>query len=248
MVEARYGMLKSGLEIIHLLWIMSKKALSIFAAVLLLALIFVAVTDVGGLRNRGLNKAYELTHPDVIGGRCMCCEGTEEYPKDKELGHIGILWDYLQEGGNKIEINGTVYEKDGRSPARDVILYIYHTDQTGRYPQLGSGGGCTGVHGSLRGWAKTDEKGEYKFLTRRPAPYPGESLPAHIHIYVKEPNKNPYYIADCTFDDDPLLTEEWRERDSRRGGDGVLKNGIEQGDVTVYRRDIILGLNIPNYR
>lgn len=42
-------------------------------------------------------------------------------------------------------------------------------------------------HGHLRGWMKTNQKGEYKFRTIKPAPYPNARIPAHIHPVIKEP-------------------------------------------------------------
>jgi protocatechuate 3,4-dioxygenase beta subunit len=72
-------------------------------------------------------------------------------------------------------------------------------------------------------------------------------MPAHIHPSIKEPNiDNEYYIDDFVFDDDKLLTSEKRKEVENRGGNGILKVAIS-GDLQIAERDIILGLNIPNY-
>ena len=55
-----------------------------------------------------------------------------------------------------------------------------------------------------------------------------------------------YYIDDMIFDDDPLLTKEQRQKLENRGGSGILAPKQEIG-VQVAHRDIMLGLNIPNY-
>ncbi|MBI3158270.1 MAG: intradiol ring-cleavage dioxygenase [Chloroflexi bacterium] len=215
--------------------------LALLGALAVLAVV-VYIFDVGGLRVTLSNRWYEAAHPDVIGGRCLCCEGTLEFPPDEELGPVGTLFDYSQEDSQRIAISGVVYAPGGLSPAPGVILYIFHADRTGRFPQSGSISGCAQVHGALRGWLMTDENGEYTFLTARPGSEGG--MYAHIHLYVKEPDKNAYALAEYTFADDPLASG---EEDIPRGGSGVLANGVLEDGVLHYQRDIILGLNIPNY-
>ena len=70
--------------------------------------------------------------------------------------------------------------------------------------------------------------------------------PDHIHITVKEPDKNEYYIDEIVFDDDPLLTKDKRERLVNRAGSGIVKPKLKN-EILMVHRDIILGLNIPNY-
>jgi protocatechuate 3,4-dioxygenase beta subunit len=71
-------------------------------------------------------------------------------------------------------------------------------------------------------------------------------VPAHIHPLIKEPNKNEYYIDEYLFNDDPSLTTAERKRQENRGGNGIIKLGTLNG-MLVGKRDIILGLNIPDY-
>ena len=93
---------------------------------------------------------------------------------------------------------------------------------------------------------RTNEKGEYQFSTLKPAPYPNASDPAHIHITIKEPELNEYYIDEFVFDDDPLLTSLQRSRLENRGGSGILKLALENNQW-VATRAIRLGENIPAY-
>jgi protocatechuate 3,4-dioxygenase beta subunit len=93
---------------------------------------------------------------------------------------------------------------------------------------------------------KTNEKGEYKFFTLKPAPYPGGNAEAHIHITLKEPDKNEYWIDEFLFDDDPLLTADKRKRLQNRGGDGIIKTK-DVGNMLKAERNIYLGKNIPGY-
>ncbi len=151
------------------------------------------------------------------------------------------------EPGEKLEISGIVYRPNGRTPASGVIIYLWQTDVTGRYTPAPNTTGLTRIHGHLRGWLKTNERGEYKFTTVKPAPYPNDVIPAHIHPSVKEPDKNEYYIEDFLFDDDSLLTRQERAKLENRGGSGILRLTKREG-VWVGRRNIVLGLNVPNYR
>jgi protocatechuate 3,4-dioxygenase, beta subunit len=184
-----------------------------------------------------------------VGGACEGCESIYESPTPfDQLKNLVWLPDWHQDS-TRIAINGIVYKADGKTPAAGVILYIYHTDQTGVYPKRGDEKGWGQRHGYLRGWMKTAEDGSYKFFTRRPAAYPGRTDPAHIHIIVKEPGMNEYWIEDFVFDDDPLLTPERRSRMENRGGDGILKIPPQFANMKLKKaeRNIILGKNVPNY-
>jgi protocatechuate 3,4-dioxygenase beta subunit len=150
------------------------------------------------------------------------------------------------EPGEPMIINGTIYKRDGKTPAPNVILYVYHTDHTGKYSP-GPNQVHARRHGHLRGWVKTDVQGQYEFRTIRPAPYPNGKDPQHIHAIIKEPGLSRYWIDDFLFQDDPLLTEQEKARQSKRGGSGIIKLTKNPSGVWVGTRDIVLGLNIPNY-
>jgi protocatechuate 3,4-dioxygenase beta subunit len=181
-----------------------------------------------------------------VGGQCEGCEAIHESPVAfGKLSHIATLPGY-KEKGTKIEVSGIVYQRDSKTPAKDVVIYVYQTDQTGRYPTKGNETGWGKRHGYIRGWVKTNEKGEYTFLTLRPAAYPGRKDPAHIHASIKEPDKNEYWVDAYLFDDDPLLTTYERSRQENRGGDGILRLRSENG-ILKATRNIILGLHVPNY-
>lgn len=179
-----------------------------------------------------------------IGGPCEGCEAIYEYG-DKELKSVDTLPEF-KVLPYPIKISGTVYKSDGKTPANDVILYVYQTDDKGKYPSKANSKGWERRHGYLRGWMKTDASGSYTFYTSRPASYPNSTVPQHIHITVKESDKNEYYIEDFYFRDDPHITKNILVRKNARGGSGVISL-VKQGNIQVATRDIILGLNIPNY-
>jgi protocatechuate 3,4-dioxygenase beta subunit len=181
-----------------------------------------------------------------VGGPCEGCEAIYEntVPFDQLPSFVKlpeVSWD----GKKPMGINGTVFKADG-TPAADVVLYVYHTNEKGIYPKKGDEKGWAKRHGYLRGWVKTDQKGQYKFGCLRPAPYPGRDEPAHIHVTIKEPDINEYYIDEFVFSDDPLLTPEKRAKLENRGGSGIVKI-IDVGNMYKGERNIYLGKNIPEY-
>ncbi|MCB0463064.1 MAG: intradiol ring-cleavage dioxygenase [Flavobacteriaceae bacterium] len=159
----------------------------------------------------------------------------------------------FDEKGQKILLTGTVYQIDGKTPASNVILYYYQTNSNGVYPtnegeernmpknKLGQ------THGYIRGWVKTDEQGKYEIHTVKPGTYPSRNEPAHVHVTIKDRHmKDIYYIDDFVFDDDPLLTTQRRKKMENRGGSGVIRF-VQKDNLWIGERNIILGLNIPNY-
>lgn len=184
----------------------------------------------------------------IISDGCEGCEAVYESPVlFEKLANNITLPDYTEEG-LKYEISGVVYQQDGSTPAPNVVLYLYHTDQDGYYSTKGNETGWGKRHGYIRSWLKTNEIGEYRFYTLRPAPYPNSSIPAHIHTFIKEPGKKEYWIDDYVFDDDKFIDETYKNRTEKRGGDGILKIIKNDNGTFSARRDIILGKNIPNYK
>ena len=202
----------------------------------------------------------------------MACNGQINFPSGKEeklsedfdksppffykmpanLSSIDTSPGWTQDG-QKILITGIVYKRDGKTPASNVILYYYQTDIHGVYAtkpgeplnmpknKLGQ------THGYIRGWVKTGTLGQYAIKTVMPGTYPSRNEPAHIHLSVKEENmKAPYYLDDFVFDNDPLMTSERRSQMENRGGSGVIRF-VEKDGLWVGERNLILGLNIPNY-
>ena len=179
-----------------------------------------------------------------VGGPCDGCEAIFEYG-NKQLSPIDTLPDFSNHK-NQMVIEGTVFQVDGKTPAANVILYVYHTDETGVYPKKGGEKGWARNHGYLRGWIKTDNTGKYTFYTFKPASYPSRTEPAHVHITIKEPDKNEYWIDAYEFEDDPLLTAEKRAQKRQYGGSGIVSL-TERDNFLICKRDLILGKNVPNY-
>lgn len=184
----------------------------------------------------GLAQPVTPKNTPVIGGPCEGCELVfENMPAD--LGSASRIAS-PEEPGEPLVLEGVVRSPDNQ-PAAGIVIYAYHTDAAGIYPA------STTAHGRLRGWARTDDAGRYRFTTIRPGAYPNGQESAHIHLHVIEPGKGTYYIGNVVFDDDPLLTNQVR-RASRngRGGSGLTFPKKVEG-VWHTQRDIILGKNLP---
>ncbi len=219
---------------------------SIMKAILSFLLVTLIISLQSCGQTNSLKKLYADKNDVVVGGSCEGCEAVYESPVPfNDLKNVATLPDY-NEAGPKMQLSGIIYKADGKTPAPDVILYVYHTDQTGHYTTKENARGWGKRHGYIRGWLKTNAKGEYKIYTLRPAPYPLRNAAAHIHATIKEPGKSAYWLDEFMFDDDPLITADVKAKVTKRGGMGIVKLYNEDG-ILVGRRNIILGLNIPDY-
>ena len=181
----------------------------------------------------------------LVGGPCEGCEAVFEYG-DRQLFSLDTLPDF-NDDGPKLKLTGTIYQQDGKTPAKDIILYIYHTDQNGIYPTKGDETGWAKRHGYLRGWIKTDSDGEYTFYTLKPGIYPSRNAPAHIHPVILEPDGKYYWIDEYLFEGDPLITEDESSDIAPRGGNSGIISLKKEAGILVGERNIILGKNVPNY-
>lgn len=207
--------------------------------------LLITCSSLTGCSQNNSNKNVKQEFKTHVGGSCEGCEAIYESPVPfEQLNSVDTLPDF-NDPGPKLEISGIIYERDGKTAAKDVILYVYHTDQKGIYPTKGNEKGWAKRHGYIRGWVKTDQNGFYKFYTLLPASYPNSKAPKHIHPTIKEADKNEYWIDEYLFEDDPNLQYEKPNRPPR-GGDGVVKTEMKDGMLRATRH-IILGLNVPDY-
>lgn len=177
-------------------------------------------------------QSYQL-----LGGDCESCELLFQGMPTKLTNTFQVA--ATQEPGERLHITGRVLQEDGKTPAANVILYIYHTDHQGHYSPT-SGQKNAVRHGHLRGWAKTDPSGIYTFHTIKPAPYPNANNPAHIHPIVFEPDGSLYWIDEYLFEGDPYLTNKVRSDQSGRGGSGIISLTKNKSGEWEGKRDIIL--------
>lgn len=189
-------------------------------------------------------RQHELSSA-IVGGGCDGCELMYTgMPGGINAVDTSAGW---TEAGQKLQISGAIYQPDGKTPAEGVILYYWQTDHNGYYTPNALTPEAAKRHGHIRGWVKTGADGRFSIYTIRPAPYPNDSMPAHIHVAVKEPGiATEYYIDEWVFDDDPLLNEAARKSMENRGGSGILQVASQNGILTAEAR-ITLGYNIPHH-
>jgi protocatechuate 3,4-dioxygenase beta subunit len=185
----------------------------------------------------------EVSRDPLLGGPCEACDAIYVGMPDSISWHERIA--PRGEPGEPLRIDGVVRKASG-APVAGIIVYAYHTNAKGIYPRDERYASQGVRHGKLRGWARTNAQGAYRFDTIRPAGYPNSDLPQHIHMHVIEPGRGHYWIDDIEFDDDPRLTGVARNRQNDRGGNGLAKPTRVDGTWHVTR-DIILGMNIPDY-
>ena len=85
------------------------------------------------------------------------------------------------EPGERLVVSGKVAGEDGK-PLAGASIYVYHTDAKGLYSESNDN-----RNPRLRGYMRTDPQGRYEYSTIKPAPYPNNSTPAHIHYVVTAP-------------------------------------------------------------
>jgi protocatechuate 3,4-dioxygenase, beta subunit len=181
----------------------------------------------------------------IVGGGCDGCELMYvDMPKEILSEHTSLGW---TEGTQKLLLTGKVLQLDGRTPAPNVVIYYWHTDEKGLYSSNSKTPTKAIRHGKLRGWVKSGEDGSYGIKTSRPAAYPNENIPQHIHLSIKEPDIQNEYYADLYFDDDRLyLAHKKKYGRFDRAGTELLRVLLDN-KIQVAEHNIVLGLNIPNY-
>jgi protocatechuate 3,4-dioxygenase beta subunit len=181
----------------------------------------------------------------VVGLPCEGCDAVFE-GMPKELSTRARIAP-RGEPGQPMVLTGRVFGGDG-NPRADVVVYAYQTDASGVYPAPAKSlSRWADRHGRLRGWARSGADGTYTFDTIRPASYPDQRVPQHIHLHVIEPGCATYYIDEVIFTDDPFLTPEEREEQPGRGGSGVTTPTRDANGTWRVLRDIHLGKNVPGY-
>ena len=159
---------------------------------------------------------------------------------DRQLANLDTIPDYNSKQ-DKLMITGTIYESDGTTPAKDVILYIQQPDENGDYQIKKENDKRYVVN---RGWIKTDADGRYTFYTFIPGSFLHNKELKHIHPVIKEPGKPEYDLDAFLFDNDPFLSKSCRKRLAKKGIDSILKLE-KKGDMFVTTKDIVLAKEIP---
>jgi protocatechuate 3,4-dioxygenase beta subunit len=160
--------------------------------------------------------SIRISVPLAIGGilvltTAAACRATGAEPPTTGRGApSGIEIAGPGEPGTRLVVTGQVFRPDGVTPAAGVTLYVYQTDATGLYAP-------TGTIPRLRGWMTTDEQGRYEYRTIRPAPYPSQPVPAHVHTQLWGGGAETQWNEELEFSDDPLLSDRSRRASAAAG-------------------------------
>lgn len=200
---------------------------------------------------KGINRRSFIQHASAafvvpvvgLGAFQLACGNKSMFANATSDKGAGVPWsiriDAEGEPGTPLIVSGTIFAPDGRTPLEGITLWVYHTDATGNYSTSGNGGDNrnTRLHGQMR----TNAEGRYEFRTIRPAAYPGQRNPAHIHAYVSGPGYPEYWIDEYLFDDDPLVTDEVRRKSTADGSFSPILKATRSADGVLRAvRDIKL--------
>lgn len=142
---------------------------------------------------------------------------------------------------NKLKLTGIIYQSDGVTPAKDVILFIEQPDEDGDFDLRRTGDSRYVFH---RSWVKTDADGRYTFYTFVPGNDRRYNQLQQIFPMVKESSKPEYELETFLFDEDPLLSSACRKKITKKGDTTrILKLKKEDG-LLIAQRDIVLNTAI----
>lgn len=131
------------------------------------------------------------------------------------------------EPGIPFTMRAQVLDADGR-PQPGVDVFAYQTDQHGVYAAPGAADPWR-----LKGWAVTDAQGRFEFQTIRPAAYPSNTVPGHIHLSFATKCCG-RQVSEVMFDDDPLVTPAMRQRQSADVMFGKVTKRADGSQETSY--------------
>ena len=155
---------------------------------------------------------------------------------EDQLSNTDTIPDYRSKT-NKLKLTGIIYQSDGVTPAKDVILFVEQPDENGDFDLRRTGDARYVFH---RSWVKTDADGRYTFYTFVPGGDRRFNQLQQVFPIVKQSSKEAYELESFLFDEDPLLTKTCRKRLAKKGDPSrILKLKSENG-IFVAERNIIL--------
>ncbi len=138
---------------------------------------------------------------------------------------------------NQLKLTGVIYQSDGVTPAKDVILYIEQPNENGDFELRNTGDARYVLH---RSWVKTDADGRYTFYTFVPGGDRRFNQLQQVHPIVKEASKEAYILETFLFEEDPLLTKTCRKRMAKKGDPTRILAPKEVDGMLVAERNIVL--------
>lgn len=138
---------------------------------------------------------------------------------------------------NKLKLTGVIYQSDGVTPAKDVILFIEQPDENGDFDLRNTGDQRYVFH---RSWVKTDADGRYTFYTFVPGNDRRYNQMQQIFPIIKEASKPEVQLESLLFDEDPMLTKRCRKQLANNGNTARILVTNKQDGILVATKDIVL--------
>lgn len=142
---------------------------------------------------------------------------------------------------NKIKITGTIYQSDGVTPAKDVLLYIEQPNEYGDF-DLREDNKQRYVH--HRAWVKTDANGQYTIYTFVPGGDRRFNQLQQIYPLIKVGTKPEYALDTFLFEEDPLLSKACRKKIAKKGDLSRILKPKKVDGLLVAQRDIVLNSDL----
>ncbi|MGJ8549659.1 hypothetical protein [Winogradskyella wichelsiae] len=158
---------------------------------------------------------------------------------EKQLTNTDTIPDYRSKK-NKLKLTGIIYQSDGVTPAKDVILFIEQPDEDGTFDLRKNGDERYVFH---RSWVKTDVDGHYTFYTFVPGGDRRYNQLQQIFPLIKPPTMNEYAVETFLFDEDPLLTKRCRKQMAKKGDTSRILKLTTTASVLMAERNIVLKRN-----
>jgi protocatechuate 3,4-dioxygenase beta subunit len=141
---------------------------------------------------------------------------------------------------NKLKISGVVYESDGITPAKNIIVSIDQADEHGNFNIIDDNGKSAVLNS---GSIKTDDSGMYTFYTYIPGGDRRFNMQQQLFVFITESDNKSYEIPSFLFDEDPFLTKLCRKRITKKGDLGRILKPTNVDGLNVVQKDIVLPAN-----
>lgn len=160
---------------------------------------------------------------------------------EQHLNNTDTIPDFASKA-DKLKITGIIYQSDGKTPAKDVILYVCQSNEFGNYEMKRDAKRKRYVH--HRGWVKTDADGRYTIYTFMPGENRVEKELKQIQRVIKVPGQPEHAINPFFFNDDPLLSD--LSLECRANTVASMIKLQKQDNMYVATRDIKLDANFSS--
>ncbi len=153
-----------------------------------------------------------------------------------QINDVATIPDY-ESKDNKIKITGTIYQSDGVTPAKDVLLYVEQPNEYGDFDLRETNDKRYVQH---RAWVKTDANGQYTIYTFVPGGDRRFNQLQQIYPLIKVGSKPEYALDTFLFEEDPLLSKACRKKIAKKGDLSRILTPKNVDGLLVAERNIVL--------